>query len=159
MTPLRTALAKAGLKDVQTYIQSGNVIAVTDLSQPALEQLVHDVISKQFGGDIGVLARTPEQFSDILKYNPFRNATEKKIYFTLLASQPEKNLLKEFLNTDFSPDQVRYVNNTIYTIYETKLSDSKFNNNYFERKLKVTATTRNLNTMTKLAALGKQRGI
>jgi len=159
MTPLRTALAKAGLRDVQTYIQSGNIIAATDLSQRALEQLVHEVISKNFGGDIAVLARTPQQFSDILKRNPFRNADRTKLYFTLLASGPEKNLIREFLATDFSPDQVRYANQTIYTIYETKLSDSKFNNNYFEQKLKVAATTRNLNTMTKLAALGKQRGI
>ena len=54
---------------------------------------------------------------------------------------------------DFSPDQVQYWGNTIYTLYATKHSDSKFNNNYFERKLKVTATTRNLNTMTKLIAI------
>jgi len=61
--------------------------------------------------------------------------------------------LRELVSTDFSPDQVRYVNNTIYTLYATKHSDSKFNNNFFERKLKVTATTRNLNTMLKLVAL------
>jgi len=48
---------------------------------------------------------------------------------------------------------VHYLNNTVYTLYATKHSDSKFNNNYFERKLRVTATTRNINTMTKLATL------
>lgn len=37
--------------------------------------------------------------------------------------------------------------------------DSRFNNNYFERKLKVTATTRNFNTMTKLVKLGKRREV
>ena len=61
--------------------------------------------------------------------------------------------LKEFIATDFSPDQVWYVKNTIYTLYATKHSDSKFNNNDFERKLKVTATTRKLNTMNKLVAM------
>jgi uncharacterized protein YdeI (YjbR/CyaY-like superfamily) len=34
--------------------------------------------------------------------------------------------------------------------FATRYSDSKFNNNFFERKLKVAATTRNFNTMTKL---------
>jgi len=157
MTPLRSAPSKAGLRNVQTYIQSGNVIASADLSQPALEQLVHEVISKNFGGDIAVLARRPKQFSDILNHNPFRIADRTKLYFTLLASEPQIYLLQEFLNTDFTPDQVLYINNTIYTLYATKLSDSKFNNNYFERKLKVTATTRNLNTITKLGELGKRR--
>lgn len=91
--------------------------------------------------------------SDILKRNPFMDADGKKLYFSLLATEPDKKLLKQFLSTDFSPDQVCYLNKTIYTLYATKHSDSKFNNNYFERKLRVTATTRNLNTMTKLVAL------
>lgn len=153
MAPLRAALTKAGLKDVQTYIQSGNVVAAYSLTNPELEKLVHEVIRKSFGGDIAVLVRTPEQLSDILKRNPFINADGTKLYFSLLATEPDKKLLKEFLSTDFSPDRVRYVNNTIYTLYATKHSDSKFNNNYFERKLRITATTRNLNTMTKLVAL------
>ena len=114
---------------------------------------MHEVIRESFGGDIAVLARTPEQFSDILKRNPFIDALGTKLHFSLLATEPDKKLLKQLLSTDFSPDQVCYVNNTIYTLYATKHSDSKFNNNYFERKLRVTATTRNLNTMTKLVAL------
>lgn len=156
MAPLRAALSKKGLKDVQTYIQSGNVVAASVLSRHALEKLVHEVIRKSFGGDIAVLARTPQQFSRILKRNPFKNADGTKLYFSLLATEPDKKLLKEFLSTDFSPDQVRYVNKTIYTLYATKYSDSRYNNNYFERKLRVTATTRNLNTMNKLVALGTQ---
>ena len=153
MEPLRAALTKAGLKDVQTYIQSGNVIAESSLPHLELEKLVHEVIRKSFGGDIAVLVRAPKQFSDILKRHPYINADGTKLYFSLLSTEPDKSLLKEFLSVDFSPDQVRYVNNTIYTLYATKHSDSKFNNNYFERKLKITATTRNLNTMTKLVAL------
>ena len=71
----------------------------------------------------------------------------------MLATNPDKELLREFLSTDFSPDQVRFASDTICALYATKHSASKFNNNYFERKLKVTATTRNLNTMSKLVAL------
>ncbi|PVV15431.1 MAG: hypothetical protein B6D77_01930 [gamma proteobacterium symbiont of Ctena orbiculata] len=159
MAPLRAALTKAGLKDVQTYIQSGNIIALSSLTFNQIENLVHDVIHKSFGGDIAVLARSPGQFSEILKCNPFKEEDGKRLYFSLLATEPDKKLLKEFLSTNFSPDQVRYVGNTIYTLYATKHSDSKFNNNYFERKLKVTATTRNLNTMTKLVSIASaQRG-
>lgn len=153
MAPLRAALTKAGLKDVRTYIQSGNVVAQYNLTYIELENLVHEVIHKNFGGDIAVLARTPDQFSEILKHNPFKGEDGKRLYFSLLATKPGKQLLKEFLSTNFSPDKVRYVENTIYTLYATKHSDSKFNNNYFERKLKITATTRNLNTMSKLVAM------
>lgn len=158
MAPLREALTKAGLKDVQTYIQSGNVVAQTRLTQIELEKAVHEVIHNNFGGDIAVLAKTPGQFSKILNHNPFKKEDGKRLYFSLLATEPDKKLLKEFLSTDFSPDHVRYFKNTIYTLYATKHSDSKFNNNYFERKLKVTATTRNLNTMTKLIDMAGAQG-
>jgi uncharacterized protein (DUF1697 family) len=60
---LRAALEKAGLKNVRTYIQSGNVVAESSLSQSRIEKLVHDVIKKRFGGDIAVLARTAPSFA------------------------------------------------------------------------------------------------
>lgn len=153
MTPLREALAEAGLGGVRTYIQSGNVVATSDLTHVEIEKLVHDIIHMGFGGNIAVLARTTKEFASILEQCPFTNIDESMLYFSLLAASPDKELLREFLSTDFSPDQVRFVSDTIYTLYATKHSASKFNNNYFERKLKVTATTRNLNTMNKLIAL------
>lgn len=153
MAPLRTALTKAGLKDVRTYIQSGHVIASSELTQAALETLVHEIIRRSLGGDIAVVARTAGQLARIVKRNPFADADGARLYFTLLATAPDKKLLKALLSTDFSPDQVRFVNNTVYTQYATKHSDSKFNNNFFERKLKARVTTRNLNTMVDLVAL------
>jgi len=59
------------------------------------------------------------------------------------------------LATDFAPDRVAVVGDTIYSAYATQYSDSKFNNNYFERKLKVGATTRNFNTMSRLVELAE----
>lgn len=153
MAPLRTALARAGLKDVQTYIQSGNIVVSSTLTQSALENLVHKVIRKKFGGDVTVLARTAQQFARVLKRNPFTDADGAKLYFTFLVTKPDKKLLKELLSTDFTPDRAKHVNNMIYTLYATKHRDSKFNNNFFERKLKVKATTRNLSTMLNLVAL------
>lgn len=153
MAALRAALGKAELTNVRTYIQSGNLIAASELSQAKLEQLVHDVIEKNFGGDITVVARTAAQFKNVMKKNPFSHADKSKLYFSLLASRPESNLIKEFLSLDFSPDTVQVVDDVIYTLYATKYSDSKFNNNFFERKLNVAATTRNFNTMTKLIEL------
>ena len=159
MAPLRAALTKAGLKGVQTYIQSGNIIARSGLSSTEIEELVHEVIRGNSGGDITVLARTPVQLSAILEGNPFKDAISPQPYFSVLAAEPDEELLRELLSTDFSPDQINYHDNTIYTLYATKHSDSKFNNNYFERKLKVAATTRNINTITKLVALATAQQI
>lgn len=153
MAPLRAALTNAGLGDVRTYIQSGNVLASSTLGQTELEGLVHDVIERHFGGDLTVVARTAEQFRNILERNPFAHVDTSRLYVSLLRSPPDPDRLTDFLATDWSPDEVRIIEDAVYTRYATKHSDSKFNNNFFERKLKVAVTTRNFNTMTKLVEL------
>ncbi|MCU0494020.1 MAG: DUF1697 domain-containing protein [Chloroflexaceae bacterium] len=153
MVPLRAALEQAGLQQVRTYIQSGNVIATTDASQAELEQLVHHVIAREFGGDIAVLARSTDQFRTILAHNPFPSADPAKLYFTLLASTPAEALVNPFLATDYSPDQVRLIGDVVYVCCATQYSDIRPNNGFIERKLKVVATTRVYNTMARLMEL------
>ena len=156
MAPLRAALTEAGLLAVRTYIQSGNVVAASRLGQREVEERVHAVIRESFGGDITIVARTREQFRAILERNPFGDADAPRLYFTLLAEEPAPGRRADFLATDWSPDEVRMVGGTVYTRYATRHSDSRFNNNFFERRLGVAATTRNFNTMTRLVAISAE---
>lgn len=155
MAALREVLENAGLNDVQTYIQSGNVIASSGLSQAALERTVHEVIVEKFGGDIAVLARTPAYFKDALAQNPFAGADSTKLYFTLLSSVPEPGLLQAFLAPGYAPDKIAVVDDMAYVQCATKYSDLKINNNFIERKLRIAATTRVYNTITKLVELSE----
>lgn len=153
MAELRAALSDAGLLDVQTYIQSGNVIARSALAQSSLESLVHDAISREIGADIAVIARTHEQLKRVMKGNPFPLSAASRTYFSLFSVPAAAHLTKELSRLDFSPDSVQTGQDALYTLYATKHSDSKFDNNFFERKLKVSATTRNFNTMSRLVEL------
>jgi len=153
MADLRTVLSEAGLGDVQTYIQTGNVVAKSELSRTDVETLVHEAIKENIGAQIPAIARTAEQFRVIFEQNPFASADSSRVYFSLLQECPSKANLEKFLLTDVSADTVRIIDATLYTRYNTKHSDSKFNNNFFERQLKVTSTTRNFNTMSKLVEL------
>lgn len=157
MTPLRAALEQAGLRDVRTYIQSGNVIASTSLKQRELEQLVHDVIAGEFGGDIAVIARTLRQFQNILSKNPFKRADTTKLFFTLLSAKPKKRLVEEFLAPTYSPDKVGVIGDSVYIVAADQYAGLKANNNYIERKLEVSATTRVYRTMAKLLELSKEK--
>ena len=153
MADLRPALAGAGLHDVQTYIQSGNVIAKSALGPGAIEALVHEVILNKIGADLAVVARTHPQIKRILESNPFPADAASRTYYTLFASAPVAALVRDLLALDFSPDKVRVIGDALYTLYATKHSDSKFNNNFYERKLKIAATTRNFNTLSRLREL------
>ncbi len=85
--------------------------------------------------------------------NPFPSSAASRTYFSLLEAPPDARLAEDLSRFDFSPDSVWVVNDTIYTLYATKHSDSKFNNNFFERKLKVASTTRNFNTLSRCVEL------
>ena len=153
MAPLRSALESAGLENVRTYIQSGNIIASTNLGQASLERLVHDVIQKNFGGDITVFARPIAYFKKVLESNPFNSAAPAKLYFTFLSSRPEATLLNDFAAIKYTPDNIKAIDDVVYIQCATKYSDIRPNNNFIERKLKVAATTRVYNTVSKLIDL------
>ncbi|MBY6346967.1 DUF1697 domain-containing protein [Providencia rettgeri] len=153
MAPLRAALEAAGLRDVRTYIQSGNAIVSTQLEQPELEQLVHYAIKENLGGDIQVIARTPAYFMQVMANNPFKDQPPSQLYFTLLRSPADSALLHAFHALEHEPDQVRVIDDIAYIVCATRYGDLKANNNFIEKKLKVVATTRNFNTMSKLIAL------
>ena len=69
---------------------------------------------------------------------------------------PEAATLAAFQALDHAPDQVRVVGDMAYVRCHTKYSDVKANNNFIEKKLKLAATTRNFNTISKLVALGNE---
>lgn len=154
MAPLRAALEQAGLRQVRSYIQSGNVVAVSELDQTALETLVHEIIAREFGGDIAVLARTVAYFRAILARNPFADGDPAQLYFTLLSGIPEPQLVDAFLAPGYAPDQVRVIDDMVYLRCATSASDTRVNNTFIERKLKLTATTRVYKTIAKVVALG-----
>ena len=153
MAELRAALAGAGLRDVRTYIQSGNVLAKSALGPAAIEALVHEVILKEIGADLAVVVRTHPQLKRILDANPFPPDAASRTYYTLFAAELAAPRIKDLLALDFAPDRVQIAGDTLYTLYATKHSDSKFNNNFYERKLKIAATTRNFNTLSRLLEL------
>lgn len=159
MAPLRAALEAVGLKDVRTYIQSGNAIVSTELEQPELENLVHHAIKENLGGDIQIIARTPAYFMQVMAHNPFKDQDPRQLYFTLLRSPADSGLLHAFHNLEHAPDQVRVIGDIAYIVCATRYRDLKANNNFIEKKLKVVATTRNFNTMSKLIALSTENEI
>ena len=153
MAELRTALTAAGLREVRTYIQSGNVVARSDLAAAAVASLVQRAIVADIGADIAVIVRTHDELRGVLAANPFPPDAATRTYFTLLQAPPAAPLAAAMSAFDFAPEAVQLAGRTIYTCYATRYSDSKFNNNFFERRLKVAATTRNFNTLSRLVEL------
>ena len=88
----------------------------------------------------------------VLKRNPFLKqvADEKRLYVTFLEEIPSKENLQKTLSYNFPPDEFIIDQREIFLQVPVSCVNSKLNNNFFESKLKVTATTRNWNTVNAL---------
>lgn len=154
MAELRALLSKIGLQNVQTYIQSGNIIFQSDNnSAEDLSLNIHTSIKDHFGFEVPVLIKTPKELQQIFNDCPF--TAEKKVssYFMLLYEAPNREMVNQVLKISYPNEAFNITNDCIYFYCATGYGKAKMSNNFFERKLRVTATARNYKTMVKLLSL------
>lgn len=159
MADLRLLYDELGFKNVTTYIQSGNVIFESKIAPDAALKKIEKKLKEKFGFDISVIIRTEKELASVIKDNPFikeKNIAEDKIYVIFLASPPDKDLLKKLMEADFGPERFIVKDKTIYLYCPVGYGEAKLNNNFFEKKLKVVATTRNWRTTNILFEMMKK---
>ena len=161
MTDLRELLHNKGLNNVQTYIQSGNVIFESDETSAVLSRKISTYIYKEYKFDVPVLVKTISEWEVALSNNPFLNDNSeidiKKLYVTFLSDIPAKVNAKALLELDYSPDKFILQDNLIYSYFANGSGRSNMTINIFEKKLKVSATSRNWNTVNKLFELSSSK--
>ncbi len=160
MSDLRALYERLGHDDVVTYVQSGNVVSrARTRSAGAVEHAVGAAIADDLGLQVDVLVRTPRELRAVLDGNPFRGgrnrADDKTLHVTFLATPPSSSLVHQLDEDAFTPDEFRVVGREVYVRCPTGYGRTKINNVWFERKLKVPATTRNWTTVAKLAELAE----
>ncbi len=157
MVDLRNLLGDEGFVNVKTYIQSGNVVFRLDVKdEKSIAETISKAILKKFGFDVSVLVKTPENFQAIFEASPFSDEALKKSYFMLLFDKPKPELAKQIKQLSTSEEQFTITENCIYFFSLNGYGKTKFNNNFFERKLNIIATARNYNTMLKLLSLSAE---
>jgi uncharacterized protein (DUF1697 family) len=149
MAELRNLLTEAGLTQVQTYLQSGNVVFQSESSEKASEK-IERCIMEHYGYQVKVLLTTPDALGQIVAENPFSEQDTKLLYVTFLAEDPAPELLEKLQAVDYSPETFVFKDNIIYTFAANGYGRAKLNNNFLEKKLKVAATTRNWKTVNAL---------
>jgi uncharacterized protein (DUF1697 family) len=152
MADLRDLLNALEFKNVQTYIQSGNIILDTDKSKIEVCQNIKEGVLSKFGYDVPVLARTISEWEKVISKYPFSIENEKIVAFTFL-NIGTKELVIEIKN--IGEDQYKIVDDVVCLNCPKGFGQTKLTNNVIEKKLNVIATTRNLRTTLKLLELAK----
>ena len=153
MADFKKHLQQLNFKDVQTYIQSGNAVFKNKKSTPkALEEKIAKKILDEYGFEVSVIVKNPEELRNVLKNNPFvKDKDLNRLYVTFLSDEPKQDNLKKLKGIDQGPEEYVLKGKIIYGYAPHGYGKAKMSNNFFENKLKVTATTRNWKTVNKLA--------
>ena len=112
-------------------------------------------ILQKFQFQVPVIIRTKQQFENIIQINPFKNEETDSLYVTFLSNAPNANQLEKLENTNFLPDKFEIIDKEVY-LCVAAYGITKLNNNFFESKLKVTATTRNIKTILQLIDIANE---
>ncbi len=161
MAALKSLYESLGLTRVVTYVQSGNVVfdcAETDAAQ--LASAIEAGIRQTLGLSVPVLLRDKSCFHRLIESNPFstqRNEDPTKLHITFLADAPSGQAISNLVAPAGSTDEFRLDDRELYLFCPGGYGETKLSNSFFERKLKVTATTRNWKTVNTLYEMANQR--
>ena len=154
MADLAAAYEVLGLKNVNTYVQSGNVVFDTGIRSAAeVASAIEEKIRSRFGFDVTVLVRTTRELAAVVEGNPFAaQAAEDpaKVHVTFLAARPGREPIRQIEGTDAGGDAFFLRGQEVYLHCPGGYGRTKLNNTFFERKLKMPATTRNWKTVQAL---------
>ena len=157
MELLRKVLEESGYQNISTYIQSGNILFRTPITDAAkIEHQIAGIIAKHFGFDVPVTVVTPDDLKKIVAENPYAGQIiedSAQPYVAFLSEIPAIAKLEELKAADLKGDTFISIDKTIYLRYANHAGDSKLSNAIIESKLKVKATSRNWKTVVKLIEL------
>ena len=157
MSELISAFIEIGCSEVQTYIQSGNVVFKNGKIEHtnAFAKAIQEQIKTQWGYDIPVLVIVAQDLQMILENCPFPDEIMQQSYFTLLHKEPKQDLIAQLARIELANEQIAIASNCAYVFAPQGYGRAKLNNNFIERKLQVVATTRNYKTMHRLIRISK----
>ena len=156
MKVLSQIFLDCGCSDVQTYIQSGNVVFKSIVvDQTELNKKLSGQIETMFGFAVPLVLRTASQLAQVLNDNPFANETipDDRLHVMFLADLPDPARVDLLDPQRRPPDQIVCRGQEIYLWTPNGLADTKYTNAYFDSTLRTTSTARNWRTVSKLYSM------
>lgn len=158
MAELKSLYESIGFADVETYVQSGNVVFESE--EQDVKKLANSIetrIERTFGFSVPVLVRSADDFRRILESHPFKNEEPVRVLVTFLYERPDPSKLEALRRYEDKVDRFAIGGQEIFLFCPGGYGRTKLSNTFFERKLGVIATTRNWKTVNRLYEMASER--
>ncbi|HYK27458.1 MAG TPA: DUF1697 domain-containing protein [Streptosporangiaceae bacterium] len=156
MADLRAVLAGLGYSDVVTHLQSGNaVFSTTERSAADLEHEISEALATSAGVACAVMIRSGAELAAAIDDHPLGTEPENpsRYFVAFLAAEPDEDKVAAVRAMSFDPDKVWVRGREAYMWLPNGAAETKLTNATLEKRLGVAATSRNWNTVNKLATL------
>ena len=157
MAELRDLMAELGFANVQSLLQSGNLVFDSRAGTPArLESLLEQAAKDHLQLETAFFVRTAKEWAEIVAGNPFPDEAKRDpahLVVQFLKGEPEREQVAALEQAIVGGEVVRAGGRHLYIVYPDGIGRSKLTNTLIEQKLGTQGTARNWNTVLKLAAL------
>jgi uncharacterized protein (DUF1697 family) len=147
MKELSALCRDLGLEKVRTYIQSGNVVFESRLSEGSVREVLEQSLTKRIGKRVDVMVRTASELLSVMEANPFPDAQPAKVAVVFRSDSVHKGLLDNLVIP--GGEEVRPGKREFYIHYPNGMGQSKLK---LPSSIGV-VTARNINTVAKLVAI------
>lgn len=157
MVALRAFAEELGFTDVQSVLQSGNLVFRSGARTSAiLERTLEAEAAQRLGLQTDFFVRSARDWSAIVAGNPFHAESARDpshlVVMTLKAAPTPANV-KALRAAIRGPETVHADGRQAYIVYPAGIGRSRLTNTLIERTLGTRGTARNWNTVMKLATL------
>ena len=160
MDALKQLFQKLKFENVQTYIQSGNVIFESnEVDLNLMNRGIENAIKSEFNLEVPVLLLDASYLATVAADNPFIHEQHigiEELHLTFLKAAVTQEQLEKVKANYVGEDDVLLGHMALYVSCKNGYGQTKLHNNFFESKLKVSCTTRNWKTVLKLIEMSKQ---
>lgn len=161
MDVLKSTLEKIGFQKVQTYIQSGNVFLESDEESAAkIAFVIKQEIYRVFGYDVPILVISKPDLEACFvncKFLKEKDFDIKKLYVAFVCKELKEENINDLKMSQFKPDEVQIDSTRIFIKYHIGAGKTRLDQKYIEKKLNLTATIRNWNTVTQLLKIYEEQ--
>jgi uncharacterized protein (DUF1697 family) len=160
MPQLRKLLTAAGMSDVRTYLQSGNVVVTSDAPAEDLAGACERVIAEELGLDVSVVGRTRDELAEVVARNPLADvaANPKRYLVGFLDAELPSKVLDELSALAAGSERFVAIGRELYAWHPEGVARSKLWNKLAGKGLGTTATARNWATVTALLDMADNGG-
>jgi uncharacterized protein (DUF1697 family) len=159
MDALRELYESLGLREPQTYVQSGNVLFKTrEQHLGRLAKRIENAIEGSFGFSADVILRTTAEMRQAIAANPFaarKNMDPAKLLVTFLASDPSEEAREKLRQIKADPEELWIEGRELFIYFPNGLARPKLSIPLIERTLKTSGTGRNWNSVRRLLEMAE----